>query len=63
MVQVKNLTSNPIGQKKVSEVLPILGFIASDWDQRLHTGKGCFLSFGRSLRICTKILVNSVKNN
>jgi len=46
---------NPVGNRKVSEVLPLLIFIAKEWNLNL--------SFASHFKIATRILNNSIINN
>lgn len=62
----KNI-SNQIGSTKVSSNIPIMGFIASDWNQKLFTApEGSpirIISFGRAFQTSFRILKNSALNN
>jgi hypothetical protein len=50
----KNIV-NQIGKTKVSSNIPIMGFIASDWNQKLYTApEGSpvrMISFGKSFAV------------
>ena len=70
MEKLGNQISNPIGQKKVSEVAGIIGFISADWELGIKTGESVkpfilfsFLNKSYKLRIATRIFNNSAKNN
>lgn len=58
---------NQIGKTKVSSNIPIMGLIASDWNQKLYTApEGSplrMISFGRAFTITNRILKNSALNN
>jgi len=58
---------NQIGKTKVSGNIPIMGFIASDWNQKLYTApEGSsvrMISFGRAFAVTNRILKNSAQNN
>jgi hypothetical protein len=62
----KNIV-NQIGKTKVSSNIPIMGFIASDWNQKLYTApEGSpvrMISFGKSFAVTNRILKNSARNN
>lgn len=56
--------TNQVGTMKVSQAMPIMNFIAVDWNQRLRcTPDHKMLSFGKSFRIVNRILVQSARNN
>lgn len=57
--------TNTTGKMKVSQAMPLMNFIAVDWDQRLHcnTKEQKMLCFGKSFRIVSRILNNSARNN
>lgn len=57
--------TNTTGQMKVSQAMPLLNFIAVDWNQplRCNVEKKVMLSFGKSFRIVSNILKNSARNN
>lgn len=62
---------NDIGNAKVSEILPALEFVSADYNLQLAvlpnttigTKKYLFISFGSALKIGTRILRNSQRNN
>ena len=63
--------TNDIGQRKVSEVLPHLEFLAADYNLpfsvlpniKIGTKKFLFLSLGNPEKIMKRIIRNSEKNN
>lgn len=61
--------TNEIGKMKVSDALPLLGFIANDYKLDLviipnHPDKMHQVVWRKNaMKICTRILKNSAKNN
>ena len=68
---LNNQISNPIGNKKVSQVAGIIGFVSSDWELGIKTGEMAkpFILFSMStnrinhLKTVERIINNSAKNN
>lgn len=61
--------TNDLGKMKVSQALPLIGFIANDWKLDLallpdHPGKIHDVVWrGSNMRTAIRILKNSVRNN
>jgi hypothetical protein len=70
MEKLTNQISNPIGERKVSEVAGMIGFISADWELGIKTGKQVkpfilfsFCNNSNKLKIAKRIFNNSAKNN
>lgn len=61
--------TNSIGKMKVSQAIPLLGFISTDWKLDLEilppspTNIHLVIWRGVNMRTCTRILKNSARNN
>lgn len=57
--------TNDIGKMKVSDAMPLLGIIASDWNLNMKTSapNGRMICMGNSFKVATRILRNSARNN